>query len=167
MSHSNAPRTNAHGDSGPESRLSALGITLPPAPKPVAAYVPFVRTGNLLFVAGQIPMKEGKLLHQGRVGVEVTPEQGVACARQCAINGMAVMREAAGSLDRVKRIVKLGVFVACEAGYHEQPKIANGASELMLEVFGDAGRHARAAVGTNDLPLGAPVEVEFVVEIGV
>jgi enamine deaminase RidA (YjgF/YER057c/UK114 family) len=127
--------------------------------------VPFVRTGNLIFVAGQIPMKEGKLLHQGRVGVEVTPEQGVACARQCALNGMAVIREAAGSLDRVKRIVKLGVFVACEAGYHEQPKIANGASELMVEVFGETGRHARAAVGTNDLPLGAPVEVEFVVEI--
>lgn len=156
---------NPNTQASPEARLLALGITLPPAPKPVAAYVPSVRTGNLVFVAGQIPMREGKLVHQGRVGVEVTPEQGVACARQCAINGLAVIREACGSLDRVKRIVRLGVFVACDAGYHEQPKIANGASELMLEVFGERGRHARAAVGANDLPLGAPVEVEFVVDI--
>ena len=157
---------HASNDSGSaEARLAALGIVLPPAPKPVAAYVPSVRTGNLIFVAGQIPMREGKLLHQGRIGVEVTPEQGVACARQCAINGLAVIREATGSLDRVRRVVRLGVFVACESGYHEQPKIANGASELMLEVFGEKGRHARAAVGTNDLPLGAPVEVEFVVEV--
>lgn len=151
--------------STPEARLTELGIVLPAPSKPVAAYVPFKRVGNLLYVAGQIPMKEGQLLAKGRVGVEVPPEMGLACARQCALNGLAVIREAAGSLDKVRQIVRLGVFVACDAGFHDQPKIANGASELMVEVFGEAGRHARAAVGTNDLPLGAPVEVEFLVEV--
>lgn len=151
--------------SGPEARLTELGIVLPAPAKPVAAYVPFKRVGNLVYIAGQIPMKEGQLLAKGRVGVEVPPEIGLACARQCALNGLAVIREAAGSLDKVRQIVRLGVFVACDAGFHDQPKIANGASELMVEVFGEAGRHARAAVGTNDLPLGAPVEVEFLVEI--
>lgn len=148
----------------PEKRLAELGIVLPPAPKPVAAYVPAVRSGSLLFVAGQIPMREGRLLHQGRVGVEVSIEDGIASARQCAINGLAVIREALGSLDSVGRVVRLGVFVACDAGFHDQPRIANGASQLMLDVFGEAGRHARAAVGTNDLPLGAPVEIEFTIE---
>lgn len=163
MSTPDAHRTQTTTET-PEQRLAALGITLPAAPKPVAAYVPFVKTGNLIFVAGQIPMREGKLTHQGRVGVEVSSEEGVACARQCAINGLAVIRDALGSLDHVARVVKLGVFVACDAGFHEQPRIANGASQLMLDVFGEAGRHARAAVGTNDLPLGAPVEVEFIIE---
>jgi enamine deaminase RidA (YjgF/YER057c/UK114 family) len=140
-------------------------VVLPPAPKPVAAYVPFTRVGNLVYLAGQIPMRDGKLIAQGRVGAEVSMEEGVACARQCALNGLAIMRDAAGTLDRVKQVVRLGVFVACEAGFHDQPKIANGASELMLQVFGEAGRHARAAVGSNDLPLGAPVEVEFLIEL--
>lgn len=158
---SNQPQTTAET---PEQRLLTLGITLPAAPKPVAAYIPFVKSGNLVFVAGQIPMREGKLIHQGRVGVEVSAEEGMGCARQCAINGLAVIRDALGTLDKVARVVKLGVFVACDAGFHEQPRIANGASQLMLDVFGDAGRHARAAVGTNDLPLGAPVEVEFIFE---
>lgn len=149
---------------GAEERLAALGLALPAAPKPVAAYVPFVRTGKLVYVSGQIPMRDGKLIHQGRVGNEVSPEDGIACARQCAINGMAVVRDALGSLDRVARVVRLGVFVACDAGFHDQPRIANGASELMLDVFGEAGRHARAAVGASDLPLGAPVEIEFLFE---
>lgn len=149
---------------GAEERLAALGLALPAAPKPVAAYVPFVRTGKLVYVSGQIPMREGKLIHQGRVGNEVSPEDGIACARQCAINGLAVVRDALGSLDRVARVVRLGVFVACDAGFHDQPRIANGASQLMLDVFGEAGRHARAAVGASDLPLGAPVEIEFLFE---
>ncbi|MBX3316494.1 MAG: RidA family protein [Phycisphaeraceae bacterium] len=159
-----ASETIGSGTGTPERRLVELGITLPAAPKPVAAYVPAVRSGALLFVAGQIPMREGRLLHQGRVGVEVSIEDGIACARQCAINGLAVIREALGSLDSVARVVRLGVFVACDAGFHDQPRIANGASQLMLDVFGEAGRHARAAVGTNDLPLGAPVEIEFTIE---
>ncbi len=152
------------GATAAEERLVALGITLPAAPKPVAAYVPSVRTGKLVYVSGQIPMSEGKLLDQGRVGNEVSPEDGVACARQCAINGLAVVRDALGSLDRVARVVRLGVFVACDPGFHEQPRVANGASQLMLDVFGEAGRHARAAVGASDLPLGAPVEIEFLFE---
>lgn len=148
-----------------ESRLAALGLTLPPAPRPVAAYVPYVRTGNLVFVSGQIPFKDGALIATGRVPDQVDMATAVACARQCAINGLAVVRDAVGSLDRVKRVVRLGVFVSVAAGFHEEPKIGNGASELMVAVFGEAGRHARAAVGASDLPLGAPVEVEFVFEV--
>jgi enamine deaminase RidA (YjgF/YER057c/UK114 family) len=149
----------------PESRLAAMGVTLPPAPRPVAAYVPFVRTGNLVFVSGQIPMKDGALMTTGRVPDQVDLATAVACARQCALNGLAVVRDAAGSLDRVCRVVRLGVFVAAEPGFHDEPKVGNGASELMVQVFGEAGRHARAAVGASDLPLGAPVEVEFVFEV--
>lgn len=148
-----------------EGRLAALGITLPAAPKPVAAYVPFVRTGNLVFVSGQIPMRDGTLVATGRVPDQVDMATAVACARQCAINGLAVIRDAVGSLDRVRRVVRLGVFVSAAPGFHEEPKIGNGASELMVQVFGEAGRHARAAVGASDLPLGAPVEVEFLVEV--
>lgn len=149
----------------PEARLAELGITLPTPAKPVAAYIPTVRTGNLVFVSGQIPMADGKLLAQGRVGREVSPEEGIRCARQCTFNGLAALRAATGSLDRVKRVVRVGCFVACDAGFHGQPGIANGASELLVEIFGENGRHARAAVGCSDLPLGAPVEVEFVFEV--
>ena len=149
----------------PEQRLAAMGITLPAAPRPVAAYVPFVRTGNLVFVSGQVPFKDGALLAVGRVPDQVDVETAIACARQCALNGLAIARDAAGSLDNVRRVVRLGVFVAAQAGFHEEPKIGNGASQLMLDVFGDAGRHARAAVGVSDLPLGAPVEVDFVFEV--
>lgn len=149
----------------PESRLRALGLTLPPAPRPVAAYVPFVRSGNLVFVSGQIPMKDGSLMATGRVPDQVDMATAIACARQCALNGLAVVRDATGSLDRVRRVVRLGVFVSAQPGFHDEPKVGNGASELMVQVFGEAGRHARAAVGASDLPLGAPVEVEFVFEV--
>lgn len=150
---------------GPEAKLTALGHALPTPPNPVAAYVPSVRTGNLLYVAGQIPLKDGKLLAQGRVGNEVSMDLGRQCAVQCALNGLAIVKAAAGSLDAVARVVRVGCFVCCEAGFHDQPKIANGASELLVAVFGEAGRHARAAVGSIDLPLGAPVEVEFLFEL--
>lgn len=149
----------------PSKQLAALDITLPTPPSPVAAYVPWVRTGNLVFVSGQIPLKEGSLLATGIVGPEVPMEQAVACAKQCAINTMAVVAQAVGSIDRVKRVVKVGVFVACGPGFRQQPKVANGASELFQQVFGENGRHARAAVGCSDLPLGAPVEVEAVFEV--
>ena len=142
-----------------------MGLTLPTPAKPVAAYVPTVRTGKLVYVSGQIPMKEGVLMAQGRVPRDVTPELARACAEQCALNLLAAGRAEVGSLARVRRVVRLGVFVCCEAGFHDQPKIANGASELMMKVFGDAGRHARAAVGSIDLPLGAPVEIEGVFEV--
>ncbi len=149
----------------PEAKLASLGLTLPDPPKPVAAYVPWTRTGNLIYVAGQIPFSGGQLMFKGSIPNEVSLEQGIQCARQCALNGLAIVRAAAGSLDKVRKIVRLGVFVASEHGFYDQPKVANGASELMVELFGDAGRHARAAVGSIALPLGAPVEVEMLVEV--
>ncbi|MFO0831741.1 MAG: RidA family protein [Phycisphaerales bacterium] len=149
----------------PEGRLAALGITLPEPPKPVAAYIPWRRVDNLVFVSGQIPVSGGQMLHKGSIPTYVTIEQAQACARQCAVNALAVIRSAVGDLSRVKQVVRLGVFVCSEAGFYDQPKVANAASELMVAVFGDAGRHARAAVGSVALPLGAPVEVEVVVEV--
>jgi len=150
----------------PEQRLQKLGLSLPEAPAPVAAYVPAVRTGALLFVSGQIPLREGALIAQGRVPTEVGVEVAIECARQCVLNGLAVVKAELGSLEAVRRVVKVGIFVACTPGFHEQPRVGNGASELLQEVFGEAGRHARAAVGSVDLPLGAPVEVEFLFEVG-
>ena len=146
------------------SRLKALGLSLPPAPKPVAAYVPFARTGNLVFVSGQLPMKEG-VLAKGSLPGQVSIEQGAEAARQAALNGIAVLADAAGGIDRVRRIVRVGVFVCSEPGFTDQPKVANGASELLQQVFGEAGRHARAAVGNIALPLGACVEVELLAEV--
>jgi enamine deaminase RidA (YjgF/YER057c/UK114 family) len=151
----------------PTQRLAELGISLPPAPKPVASYVPVVvvEKAGLAFVAGQIPMKDGVMLTSGTLPNMVTLEQAQACARQCVLNGLAQLQAALGSIDRVKRIVKVGVFVACEPGFTDQPRVANGASDLLVEIFGEAGRHARAAVGVPALPLGAAVEVDFVVEV--
>jgi enamine deaminase RidA (YjgF/YER057c/UK114 family) len=148
------------------TRLGDLGIELPEAPKPVAAYVPSVRTGNLLFISGQIPLANGELMAKGSVPGAVSVEQAQACARQCVLNGLAVVRDAlGGDLGRIRRIVRIGVFVASEPGFTDQPKVGNGASELLVELLGENGRHARAAVGSVALPLGAPVEVEMVVEI--
>lgn len=148
-----------------DDRLKALGISLPTPAAPVAAYIPTKRAGSLLFVSGQVPLREGKLIAMGRVPSQVSLETARECARQCVLNGLAAARAALGSLERVEQVVRVGVFVACDAEYHEQPKVANGASELLVEVFGEAGRHARAAVGCPALPLGAPVEVEFVFEV--
>ena len=149
----------------PEDTLATLGLRLPPPVKPVAAYVPTVRTGNLVFVAGQIPMVEGKLPKTGQVGRDVTLEEGQKLAQQCALNCLAAVKAEVGDLSRVKRIVRVGAFVASADAFTDQPKVANGASELLVQVFGDKGRHARAAVGVNVLPLGAPVEVEMLVEV--
>lgn len=146
-------------------RLAELGLELPQAPAPVAAYVPYVRTGNLIFISGQIPMAQGKLICAGPTPTEVPPDKAKAAARMCALNLLAVLNSATGDLDRVTRVVRLGVFVASTPEFTGQPGVANGASELMVEVFGEAGRHARAAVGTNVLPLGATVEVEGVFEV--
>lgn len=148
-----------------EARMAGLGIGLPVAPKPVAAYIPCRRAGNLLFVSGQIPMREGALIAKGAVPGQVDVEQAIECARQCVLNGLAVVKAEAGSLDRVRQVVRVGVFVCSEAGFFDQPKVANGASELLLAIFGEKGRHARAAVGSIALPLGAPVEVEMLVEL--
>jgi enamine deaminase RidA (YjgF/YER057c/UK114 family) len=149
-----------------QARLEQMGIALPTAPKPVAAYVPAVRTGNLVFVSGQIPMAQGQLLACGPVPSAVSIEQAQNAARLCVLNGLAVIEQVMGvGLDDIRRVVRLGVFVCSDAGFVDQPKVANGASELLVQIFGDAGRHARAAVGSIALPLGASVEVEMLVEV--
>lgn len=148
------------------AKLATLGLKLPVAPKPVAAYVPAVRTGNLIVVAGQLPLIEGKIIATGRVPSAVTLEQAQAAARQCALNALAAVGDViGGDWSKLVRVVRVGVFVASDNDFFEQPKVANGASELLGQVFGDAGRHARAAVGVNVLPLNAPVEVELMVEV--
>ncbi|MGH8931540.1 MAG: RidA family protein [Egibacteraceae bacterium] len=148
-----------------EQRLEALGITLPPAPPSVAAYVPTVRVGDLLFTAGQIAAGPDGLIATGKVGADVDLETATACARQCALNVLAQLREALGTLDRVRRIVKITVFVASAPSFTEQHLVANGASQLLTDVFGDAGRHARSAVGAPALPLNSPVEVDAIAEV--
>ena len=150
----------------PEERLEQLGVSLPSPAVPVAAYVPCVRTGNLVFVSGQVPLVDGKPSHLGRLGEGVGLQDGRAAARTCAINVIAALKVELGELSRVRRVVKLTGSVASTPDFTDQPKVANGASELFGEVFGDAGRHARAAVGVAALPLGVPVEVEAIVEVG-
>lgn len=151
---------------GAEAKLAEMGISVPEVVPPVAAYVPTVRTGNLVFTAGQLPARDGEMLAIGKVGGAVTQEQGYDCARQCALNALAAVKAEIGSLDAITRIVKVGVFVASTPDFTGQPQVANGASELLAEVFGDAGKHARSAVGVPVLPLDVPVEVELVVEVG-
>jgi enamine deaminase RidA (YjgF/YER057c/UK114 family) len=150
---------------GVEDRLAGLGIELPPVPSPVASYIPVVVSGGLAFVAGQIPLAEGKLMATGKLGAELDAEAGADAARRCAIQALAALRAELGSLDRIRRIVRLTVFVASAPGFTDQPKVANGASDLLGEVFGELGKHARSAVGVAELPLGAPVEVEVTAEI--
>lgn len=147
-----------------EMKLKELGIVLPEVPKPVANYVPWVRSGNQLYVSGQLPFKDGKLLHTGLTGEGVSADDAKLCARQCAINIIAVAHSAVG-LSSVRRVVKLVGFVACPASFAGQPDVINGASDLMAEVFGEAGRHARSAVGVGSLPLNAPVEIEAIFEV--
>jgi enamine deaminase RidA (YjgF/YER057c/UK114 family) len=149
----------------PEERLSELGLTVPEVPKPVASYVPALRSGSLVFTSGQLPMRDGQLMTVGKVGGEVTAEQAVDCARQCALNTLAAVRAQVGDLSSVKRIVKVVVYVASTPEFTGQPGVANGASELYGDVFGEVGQHARSAVGVAVLPLDAPVEVELVVEV--
>ena len=149
-----------------DAHLKDLGITIPDAPAPAANYVPYTVSGNLVFVSGQVPFVDGKLTATGRIGESVTPEEGYEQARICAINLIAQVKAACGGdLDRVTRVVKLGGFVASADDFNGQPGVVNGASDLMVEVFGDAGRHARFAVGTNALPLGCIVEIDGVFEI--
>lgn len=149
----------------PEERLAELGITLPEAPAPAAAYLPFVRRENLVFTAGQIAMRDGEFVATGIVGDTVDLEQAQACARQCAINILAQLKAAAGELSAIERVLKLTVFVASTPGFTDQHLVANGASNFLAEVLGEAGRHARSAVGVPCLPLGSPVEIEAIVEL--
>ncbi|CAM3166532.1 RidA family protein [Nocardioides dubius] len=148
-----------------EERLAALGLQVPDVAKPVAVYVPAVRSGNHIFTSGQLPMKSGELMLTGKVGGEVSEEEAYACARQCGLNAIAAVKAEIGDLDLVKRVVKVVVFVSSTADFTGQPKVANGVSELLGEAFGDAGVHARSAVGVPVLPLDSPVEVEILVEV--
>lgn len=146
-------------------RLAELGIDLPSVPAPAGAYVPAVRSGNLVFTAGQVPFVDGKIAATGKVGREVSPEEAKAYARICALNALAAVHSLVG-IDAVVRVVKVVGFVASAEGFTGQPAVLNGASDLFGEVFGDAGQHARSAVGVAELPLGVPVEVELTVEVG-
>ena len=146
------------------ARLTQLGIRLPAVAPPAGAYVPAVRSGSLVFTAGQIPFVHGKIAATGKVGAEISPEEAKAHARTCALNGLAAVDALVG-LDAVVRVVKVVGYVASAEGFTGQPTVLNGASELIGEIFGEAGRHARSAVGVAELPLGVPVEVELVVEV--
>ncbi|OBG99462.1 MULTISPECIES: RidA family protein [unclassified Mycobacterium] len=147
------------------ARLGQLGVNLPEVAAPLASYVPAVRTGNLVYTSGQLPMEAGRLAATGKVGAEVSPDDGKALARMCALNALAAVDSLVG-IDDVTRVVKVVGFVASAPGFNGQPGVVNGASELLAEVFGDAGAHARSAVGVSELPLDAPVEVELIVEVG-
>ena len=146
-------------------RLAGLGLTLPPVAPPVAAYIPAVRTGNYIYTSGQLPLVDGKLQAVGKIGASLTVEEGAALARIATLNALAAAAEVAGSLDAIARIVKVTCFVASAPAFTEQAKVANGASELLIEVLGHAGRHARSAVGMAVLPLDSPVEVEVIAEV--
>lgn len=152
--------------STPQDRLAGLGLVLPPVAAPVAAYVPAVRTGSYVYTAGQLPLADGKLLATGKVGAQISAEEAARLARTCALNGLAAVASVAGGLSAIRRIVKVTGFVASSPGFTGQPQVLNGASELLLEVLGEAGRHARSAVGVAELPLDAPVEVELIAEVG-
>ncbi|MGH3385604.1 MAG: RidA family protein [Nocardioidaceae bacterium] len=149
----------------PEDNLARLGLEVPSVAKPVASYVPAVRTGNYVFTSGQVPLRDGELVAAGKVGGEVSPEEATECAKQCALNAIAAVKAEVGDLSSITRIVKVVAFVASTPDFTGQPQVANGASELLGEVFGDAGQHARSAVGVAALPLDAPVEVEILVEV--
>lgn len=148
-----------------DKKLNELGLTLPAPPKPVANYVPAVRVGDLLFLSGVLPSREGQLIMAGKLGEHLTVEQGAEAARVAVLNGLSIIQHEAGSLDRVKRIVKMVGHIASAPGFTDQPQVLNGASDLLVSLFGDAGRHARVAVGAAELPRQAPVEIELIVEL--
>lgn len=145
-------------------KLESLGITLPKLTGPFGAYIPAKRVGSLIYVAGQIPMKDGKLIATGQVPSKCSLEQAREAARQCVINGLAAVDSLPGGVDQISGVARVGAWISSDIGFTEQPKVANAASELLIEVFGESGRHVRAAVGTNTLPLDAPVEIEFIFE---
>ncbi|HRI37583.1 MAG TPA: RidA family protein [Nitrospira sp.] len=148
-----------------EAKLKELGLRLPDPPKPVANYVPVVRVGDLLFLSGVLPSRDGQLIMTGKLGQELTIEQGVEAARVAALNGLSIVRSVAGSLDLVKQIVKMVGHIASAPGFTDQPQVLNGASDLLVSLFGDVGRHARVAVGAAELPRQAPVEIELIVQL--
>lgn len=149
----------------PQNTLEQLGITLPEAPKPVASYVPANQSGNHIYISGQIPFQNGQLFSTGIVPSQVDVDTAIECSRLCTINALACLKAEIGDLGRVTKVVKVGVFVACESDFGDQPTIANGCSNLLVDIFGAKGQHARAAVGVASLPLNVPVEIEFIFEI--
>jgi len=148
-----------------EQRLKHLGLELPAPPKPVANYVPVVKSGNLLFLSGVLPSRDGQLMMTGKLGEGLTVEQGMEAAKTAVLNGLSIIRSVTGSLDQVTQIVKMVGYIASASGFADQPQVLNGASDLLVSVFGDAGRHARVAVGAAELPRHAPVEIELVVQV--
>ena len=148
-----------------ESQLAALDLVLPVPPKPVATYIPIVRAGDLLFLSGMIPLRDGTLVMAGKLGQDVSIEQGYEAAKICVLNALAVLREQVGTLDRVKQVVRMVGYVSSTAEFVQQPAVINGASDLLVNIFGDAGRHARIAIGAVALPLNAPVEIELIVQV--
>ncbi len=149
----------------PEEKLGSLGIELPEVPKPLGSYVPFLKTGNFLYISGMLPLRSGKIEKTGKVGVAVTMDEANLAAKTAAINALAVLKSAVGSLDRVTRCVRISGFVASAENFVDQPKVVNGASDLVFEVFGERGRHTRTAVGVNVLPMNSPVEIAFIFEV--
>ena len=148
-----------------EHRLTELGMTLPSPPNPVATYVPSVQVGDLLFISGMVPSRDGRVVFRGKVGREISKERAYEAAKLALLNALATIRCAASSLDRVQRIVRMTGYVASDEGFTEQPFVINGASDLLVELFGEAGRHARVAVGVAELPMGVPVELELIVRL--
>jgi len=148
-----------------EERLAELGLELPPAPAPVASYIPVTVAGELAFVAGQVPVQDGEVLLRGKLGADVGIEEAQRAARRCALQALSALRDALGTLDRVAGIAQMTVYVASAPGFIDQPKVANGASDVLVEVFGEPGKHARAAVGVAELPLGAAVEVAIIARL--
>jgi enamine deaminase RidA (YjgF/YER057c/UK114 family) len=148
-----------------EEKIRELGFELPETPKPVAAYIPAVKTGNLIYTAGQVPMVKGEIKYMGKAGKELSLEEGQKAAEVCALNCFAAVKSVVGDLDLIKKIVKLTVFVNSAEGFTDQPKVANGASQLISKIFGEKGKHARSAVGVNELPLNSAVEVEMIAEV--
>ena len=148
-----------------DEKIKHLGLSLPVAPKPLAAYIPALQVDNLVFTAGQLPSIDGELKFKGKVGAEVNDTDGSKAAEICALNCLSVIKSVIGDLDLVERIIKLTVFVNSADGFSSQPKIANGASELIVKIFGENGKHVRSAVGVNELPLNAPVQIEMIVKI--
>lgn len=148
-----------------EKKLAELGLTLPPPPKPVATYIPAVLAGELLFLSGVIPFRDGKLVFEGKLGRELTVEQGAEAAGVSLLNALAIIRQELGTLDRVRKIVRMTGHVASADGFVQHPAVINGASDLLVRIFGEAGRHARVALGAAELPLNAPVEIELIVQV--
>ncbi len=149
----------------PEEKLKALGIELPDAPNPLGSYIPLTRTGNLVFLSGVLPFKKGKLLRQGKVGADVNVEDAMEDAKTAVINALSILKSHIGNLNNVKKCIKMTGFVASSDNFTEQPKVLNAASDLLYEIFGEKGKHARAAIGVNVLPLNSPLEIEFIFEV--